>query len=99
MSKYKLEDLKEIPLSQKFILEQKKEIMEKANSNQKLKFRKYAISSLAIATLFLIFFYKKNKQPNPIYTEDSIYFYQSMDMLEYMDILESLTKEELQWKK
>ncbi len=95
MKKYKLEDLKEIPLSDSFISEQKKEVFKKIISNREFKFKKYALPSLAAAALLVILFLKKPQQPKPIYSDDSIYFYQSMDMLEYMDILESVSEEEL----
>ncbi|MCX7647217.1 MAG: hypothetical protein N2Z60_01260 [Elusimicrobiales bacterium] len=95
MKKYKLEDLKEIPLSENFISEQKREILQKTSSNREFKFKKYALPSLAAAALLVILFLKKPQQPKPIYPEDSLYFYQSMDMLEYMDVLESVSEEEL----
>lgn len=95
MKKYKLEDLKEIPLSENFISKQKKEILQKTSSNHEFKFKKYALPSLAFAALVVIFFIKKPQQSKPIYPDDSIYFYQSMDMLEYMDVLERVSEEEL----
>lgn len=92
MNKY-IKYLKEIPLLENFVSSQKNEVFRKLNEKNSFNIR-YLIPAFGIAIVILLFIFKDNKT-NLNQIDDNLYFYSYIDMLEYMDVLENVSEEEL----
>lgn len=97
MKKLKIEDLKELPFPEKLINYERQRILKKVQSLPKRSMLSYLIPALSISAIIFILVINTTKNKNIKETQiyNNIYFYQFMDMFEYMDVLENLNEEDL----